>query len=366
MLVSRSMFLVHRGGMVAQRSIDLLMNDTETLMRRVVDDAEQLAGEAFHSDDLSLYGVIRYHLGWVDEHFSPMNADGGKRMRPMICLLSTGAADGDPGQAIPVAAAMEFLHNFTLMHDDIQDRSELRRGRPTVWRRWGEAQAINAGDATFAISQLALLRADHGTLPAETVLEIMNEFNRMTLQIVEGQVLDLGFEQRWNVSQDDYLRMISGKTAAIVRFATWAGSRIAGCSETTSDQFSEFGQLLGLGFQIRDDFLGIWGDDSTTGKKSGDDIRGRKRSIPIIMLLDSVSERQRAELQRIYEQDEILPEHVETITEMLDEHGIAERVQALTERYHDRATTLIAENATPGPFRESLLSLAAGLVDRSR
>src|SRR5699024_6318453 len=144
---------------------------------------------------LPIYDVVRYHLGWVDESFGDDRADPGKRIRPMICLLVSGAAGGDPRDAVPVAAAIELLHNFTLMHDDIQDRSEYRRGRPTVWSRWGEAQAINAGDAAFALSQLALLKLRTGPTEPDVITEILGEFNRMTLRIVEGQVLDLEFAE---------------------------------------------------------------------------------------------------------------------------------------------------------------------------
>jgi geranylgeranyl diphosphate synthase, type I len=351
---------------MAGGSIENLITQTDALMRQVVDEAEHSAVDTFKTNDPSLYGMIRYHLGWVDERFSQVHADPGKRIRPAVCLLSTGAAGGNPEQAVPVAAGIELLHNFTLMHDDVQDRSALRRGRPTVWQLWGEAQAINAGDATFALSQLAVLRAvDRGMSP-ETLSGIVEAFNRMTLKIVEGQVLDLGFEQRSTVSADDYLRMISGKTAAIVAFATWAGARVADCSATTCERFHEFGQALGLGFQVRDDFLGIWGEDSETGKQSGDDIRGRKQSIPIIMLLEAVSDRQRDELQRIYRQPEITDDNVDTVREMLDEYGVSSRLQKLTTTYHDQALSLIEQIAEESPERRALVELCERLVDRDR
>lgn len=335
-------------------------------MRRVVDEADSAAAATFQASDLSLYGMVRYHLGWVDEQFSDGLADPGKRVRPMVCLLSTGAAGGDPEQAIPVAAGIELLHNFTLMHDDIQDRSELRRGRPTVWRNWGEAQAINAGDATFALSQLAILKAGERGIDPAALSDVLAEFNRMTLQIVEGQVLDLGFEQRQRVTPDDYLRMIAGKTAAIVAFASWAGARVAGMSESNCRTYHEFGRLLGLGFQIRDDYLGIWGDEFSTGKQAGDDIRGRKQSIPIVMLLESMAEADREQLRRIYASESLGDDQVQQVTRMLDEHGIARRIEQLTAFYHDKALELINEIAEPNAEREALIALAERLVDRSR
>jgi geranylgeranyl diphosphate synthase, type I len=349
-----------------ERAIEEWIDQTDRFMRQIVDEAESRAEGTFHAGDLSLYDVVRYHMGWVDGQFLPVVADPGKRVRPAVCLLCTGAASGDLNTAIPVAAGIELLHNFTLMHDDIQDRSALRRGRPTVWQLWGESQAINAGDATFALSQLAVLRAGERGLDSTLTAEIAAEFNRTTLRIVEGQVLDLGFEQRADVTVDDYLRMIGGKTAAIVAFASWAGARVAGCEQSVSDRFHEFGRLLGLGFQVRDDFLGIWGDDSTTGKQSGDDIRGRKQSVPIIMLMESVTEGQRLELQRIYQQPAIDQRDVDTITGMLDEHGIGERVQMLTESFHREAVAILHQVAHDNAYHAALIALSERLVERSR
>lgn len=355
-----------KGSVMTARAIEKLIRLTEREMRDVVEEAESSASGVFASGDLSLYGMIRYHLGWVDEQFSDVRADAGKRVRPVVCLLSAGAAGGDPGHAIPVAAGIELLHNFTLMHDDVQDRSTMRRGRPTVWHLWGEAQAINAGDATFALSQLAVLRGRSAGLDGETLADIVDAFNRMTLQIVEGQVLDLGFEQRSHVSPDDYLRMISGKTAAIVAFATWAGARVAGCTAETCERYREFGRLLGLGFQVRDDYLGIWGDNSMTGKQAGDDIRGRKQSIPIIMLLESLTESQRQELQRIYAREALTDQDVKRVTSMLDEHNVARLVDDLTERYHDQALELLYQIAGSSADRDALVGLCEQLVERSR
>ncbi len=348
------------------RAIDELIVRTEGLMREVVDQAEAASPGTSASGDPSLYGMIRYHLGWVDQHFSTVSADPGKRVRPVVCLLSTGAAGGNSEHAIPVAAGIELLHNFTLMHDDVQDQSALRRGRSTIWNLWGEAQAINAGDATFALSQLAVLRGRDQGMDAETLADVIEAFNKMTLQIVEGQVLDLGFAERANVTPADYLRMISGKTAAIVGFATWAGARIAGCAPASCEQFREFGRLLGLGFQVRDDFLGIWGEDDHTGKQAGDDIRGRKQSIPIIMLMESLSERQRRELLEIYGRETIGEQDVSRVTEMLDEHGVAERVNELTQQYHDQALDLLDRVTRPTAERDQLVELCERLVERSR
>lgn len=351
---------------MAEDAIYRLIERTDALMRTVVDEAESRTEGMFKAADLPLYNVVRYHMGWVDEEFLTGTADGGKRVRPAVCLLSAGAAGGDPDAAIPVAAGIELLHNFTLMHDDIQDRSELRRGRPTVWQKWGEEQAINAGDATFALSQLALIKAGERGIDPDTLVEIFGEFNRITLRIVEGQVLDLGFEQRSEITVDDYLRMIGGKTAAIVAFAAWAGARVARCDRANSTRFHEFGRMLGLGFQVRDDFLGIWGEASDTGKQPGDDIRGRKKSVPIIMLMEALAERDREELVALYQKESITQDDVASVTSLLDEYQISARVQQLVETYHSEALGLLDEIAEPGDYRDALSGLAERLIERSR
>jgi len=245
--------------------------------------------------------MARYHLGMIDSVGNATEPEvrravQGKRIRPMLALLSCTAVGGDAATAGPLAAAIELLHNFTLIHDDIQDRSPNRRHRATVWRIWGDAQAINAGDAMFAAAQLTLLRIRDLGVPDSTVNNLVGEFNRMTIEIVAGQVLDLQFEGRPDVSPDDYLSMISGKTAAIVRFAAWAGALVGAADPETANRFGAFGESLGIGFQIQDDLLGIWGTHDITGKDAADDIRRRKQSLPILMLRSAASD---AELARV-------------------------------------------------------------------
>ena len=169
-----------------------------------------------------LAGMVRYHLGYAEPDLAPAEpreVDRGKRIRPAVALLAAGASGGEPERAAPLGAAIELLHNFTLIHDDIQDNSPSRRHRPTVWARWGEAQAINAGDALFASAHLALLHAtDRGVSPG-IVIDLIRGFDATTIEIVSGQVLDLQFEQRQDVTSSEYIEMITGKTARIVEFA---------------------------------------------------------------------------------------------------------------------------------------------------
>ena len=307
-----------------------------------------------------LQRMARFHLGWTDSSGVPTDAKTrariqGKRIRPVLAMLSCTAAGGDAAAAAPLAAAIELLHNFTLIHDDIQDRSPNRRHRATVWRVWGDAQAINAGDAMFAAAQIALLRADPAKVQPGLMVDLLREFNRATIRIVQGQVLDLEYEGRSDATPEQYLSMIAGKTAAIVRFAAWAGARIGGAPVAVADRLGDFGDALGVGFQVRDDLLGIWGSREETGKDQADDIRRRKQSLPILLLRNRASDRELARIVELYGGDEIDDAGIATIIELLDAHGIRNEASRQVELFHERAATALAEMRAllqPGPVQE--------------
>lgn len=316
--------------------------------------------------------MARYHLGMIDSAGNATDPDvrravQGKRIRPMLALLTCAAVGGNAATAGPLAAAIELLHNFTLIHDDIQDRSPNRRHRATVWRIWGDAQAINAGDAMFAAAQLTLLRIRDLGVPEGTVLDLLNEFNRMTIEIVAGQVLDLQFEGRPDVSPDDYLSMISGKTAAIVRFAAWAGALVGAADPEAAQRFGAFGLSLGIGFQIQDDLLGIWGTHDVTGKDAADDIRRRKQSLPILMLRSAASDAELARVNELYKQDEINTDGVAEVLAALDRHQIREQVAEQVRVYHDQAAEALETLSRDLALQpaEALRRLAGRLGDRS-
>ena len=292
-----------------------------------------------------------YHLGLVSASGDPVSAEErqrtqGKRLRPTVALLSCVAAGGALEDAAPLAAAVELLHNFTLIHDDIQDRSPNRRHRSTVWRIWGDAQAINAGDALFAAAQIGVLNSRSSALSADQLLIIARAFNRMTIDIVRGQVLDLGFEGRDDVTPDDYLTMIRGKTAAIVRFATWAGALHAGADPETASTFGRFGEALGIGFQIRDDALGVWGTEEKTGKDTADDIRRRKQSLPVLLLRGAVTPAHRDALDRMFGGDRVAEDDVVAVLSMLETYDIASDVTGRVQAYHAEAVAALDELAT--------------------
>jgi geranylgeranyl diphosphate synthase type I len=317
-----------------------------------------------------LSGMVRYHLGYAGRDLRPLDphaVDRGKRLRPTVALLAAGAAGGDPRVAAPVAAALELLHNFTLIHDDVQDEGPVRRHRPTVWSLWGVGQAINAGDALFAASHLPLYQLTSSGIAGELVLRLLEAFDRMTIAIVEGQTQDLTFEARPDVTPGEYLEMIAGKTAAIVRFAAWAGALLGGADEATASRWAEFGLSLGLGFQVRDDLLGIWGVQEATGKAPADDVRRRKQSLPILILRERLDEAEREELRRLFSASNVDSEGVARVLALLEREAVRQEIEAVVAGYHDQAATALIDATQPGdnPARDRLLALVERLSSRS-
>ncbi|MEZ4561300.1 MAG: polyprenyl synthetase family protein [Thermomicrobiales bacterium] len=315
-----------------------------------------------------LAGMVRYHLGYANldlQPIDPRSLDRGKRIRPAVTLLVAGAAGGDPAQAAPVAAAIELLHNFTLIHDDIQDESATRRHRPTVWRAWGAKQAINAGDALFAVAHLPLFQLPARGVSAERTIAILDAFERMTIEIVEGQTLDLGFETREDVTADAYLDMISGKTSAIIRFAAWAGATIAGADAAMAARWAAFGLELGLGFQIHDDLLGVWGTQAETGKRQADDIRRRKKSYPFLLLRERLDPAEQMELNAIYAQEEVAAHEITRVLSLMDARGVRRDVEQVVAHYHDSAAAMLADATRHSTYQRQLQTLVESLAKRT-
>jgi geranylgeranyl diphosphate synthase type I len=316
------------------------------------------ASDPRHAD---FFGMMRYHLGWADEKLNPYQARTGKRVRPVLCLLCCEACDGDWEQALPAGAAIEIMHNFTLIHDDIEDRDETRRGRPTVWTLWGDAHAINVGDAMFALSNLALLLLAERKVPAATVVAACCLFNVTQLALTGGQYLDIGFEDRNDVSVDDYLVMIEGKTAALAACSCEMGALIAGAAEEQCARLRDFGRHLGLTFQMRDDILGIWGDPELTGKPAGADIARRKKSLPILHGLAKSEE-----LQALLNQDSLSPADVLQATDLLEQAGSREYAAQLAQEHHTAALAALEEADLQGAAAYALHELEMTLLNRAK
>ena len=246
------------------------------------------------------YGMFAYHLGWVDRDFQPETGRAGKSLRPSLCLLMAEALGAAAEECALLAAGIELLHNFSLIHDDIEDRSLTRRGREAVWTVWGEAQAINAGDGMFSLAHLAWLHAPIAETDPRAFIAIVRLLERTVLTLCEGQFQDMRAERSLDLSIEAYLDMIGRKTAALIGASTWVGARAATADERVLTAAHDFGRQIGLAFQIRDDVLGIWGDEQETGKSVSSDIATRKMTLPVIIALQEGNPAQRAALRARY------------------------------------------------------------------
>ena len=295
----------------------------EQFMAEMIPAVEREMRSVLQSEDRqksSLYGMMHYHMGWADETFQSVELATGKRIRPVLLLLSCAAAGADWRTAIPAAAAVELLHNFTLIHDDIQDASPTRRGRPTVWQNWGVAHAINVGDAMFALSHAALYRLfDDGVDPA-VVVRAARCFDETCVALTVGQYHDMEFEDRQAVSVEDYIEMIGGKTAALLALCGEIGALVAGANDATIGHYAIFARELGLAFQVKDDILGIWGDEAAIGKSSATDIETRKKTLPVLYGLQ-----QSDRLQALYRQTGTNHQFVEEVDTVLAGVGVVGR-----------------------------------------
>jgi geranylgeranyl diphosphate synthase type I len=322
-----------------------------------------------HNDERAVvahYGMMRYHLGWADETFREQIFPSGKRLRPMLCLLACAELGGDPAQALPAAVAIELLHNFSLIHDDIEDGDETRRGRTTVWKQWGFPQAINAGDGMFALAFAAMQRLARRGVSSTTTLAALDVFTRTCVALTEGQHLDLGFEQRDSgrepVRVEEYLRMIQGKTAALVGCSTAVGALVAGTSAEQSARMQRFGERIGLAFQIQDDVLGIWGDPNVTGKPAGNDILRRKKSLP---LLYALAHPKTGEAMRRIFAEPVEPNRLPEVLTLLDQCDARRHAEAQVAEYHAGGVQTLSAALGVRAEHSPLRALADSLLNRS-
>jgi geranylgeranyl diphosphate synthase type I len=309
------------------------------------------------------YGMMRYALGWADAQFQPAQADVGKRWRPALCLLACAAAgDGNYHRALPAAAALELVHNFSLIHDDIEDGSLERRHRPTVWQLWGIPQGVNTGDGLLMLAHQALARLADVGVEAATVVAVTQVLDQACLELCQGQFLDLSYEGRLDVTVDDYLAMISGKSAALIAAAAQIGAMLALATPAIVEHYRRFGQRLGLAFQIADDVLGIWGDPAVTGKPAADDLARRKKSLPVVYALGQPGG---PWLAALYRQEVLSPADVHQALAVLDGVGARAYAQGMAERYRDEALAELAATGVQNEAQEQLLTLAHFAVERA-
>ena len=226
--------------------------------------------------------VVGYHMGWWDEHGTAVDAVGGKAIRPALVHLAAEAVGGPASAAVPAAAAVELVHNFTLLHDDVLDGDRTRRHRATAWHVFGPDSAVLAGDALLALAFDVLAAGGH---PA--ALTGVRVLNTAVLDLVDGEHADLAFERRHDVGVAECVAMAERKTAGLLACACALGALFGGAEPSRVDGLREFGRRLGLAFQHVDDLLGIWGEPASTGKPVHGDLRARKKTLPVVAALTS-------------------------------------------------------------------------------
>jgi len=314
---------------------------------------------AIGSGSAPLDHASRYVLGWEDDHGGPANAPG-KRIRPSLCLAAAEAFGGQVSDAMPGAVAVELVHNFSLVHDDIQDHDRERHGRPTLWVLHGEAQAINAGDYLYTLALRALTSAQ---APAERRIAALQVLNTAITAMIGGQWADIGFETAAEVSVDAYLAMVAGKTGALLGAPLEIGAILAGAGAEAARLAGEWGRAVGLAFQAQDDYLGIWGDSARTGKSTSSDIVRKKRTLPIVLGMEHPEAA--PVLRAAFATDEVGAAGAAAVAGALQAAGADVACQDLARREVARAEELLGQLPIAPDARSELRQVGAFLVERN-
>jgi geranylgeranyl diphosphate synthase type I len=318
------------------------------------------------SNLVTYYGMMQYHLGWLDEELQPTQIKSGKRLRPLVCLLSCEAAGGDPQHALPAAAAVEMIHNFSLIHDDIEDGSHFRRGRRAVWDIWGEAHGINAGDGMFALARLAFHRLAEHHVPGTRSRAATLAFDQACVDLCQGQFFDMIFEDRLDVDLDLYLQMVRFKTSALLSTAAKLGAIIATDDQSLIGHYQRFGENMGMAFQFQDDILGAWGDEQLTGKSAATDIRDKKKTLLVVYVLNHPDERTSAwQLIDLYSKEGPLDERAITAAlDIMERAGAREYAEAMAGKYYQAALESLDQTGIENDAQSCLRELASFLMRR--
>lgn len=314
---------------------------------------------------LPLYDMMRYHLGITDEQGFRLRDGNGKAIRPALCIFSCEAMGGSYQSALPIAAAVELVHNFSLIHDDIQDNDRERRHKPTVWAIWGKPQAINAGTAMHILANSALLRLQDCRIPSSKILQINRRLDEITLDLIEGQYLDISFETRFNITKTDYFAMIEKKTGALLSGAMELGATIGTDNESLIKSFRDIGLNLGMAFQIKDDILGVWGNRDETGKLTGSDIRRRKKSFPVVYALSNMNSDFSKEIIDIYKKDDIDNIDINRVLEIFEKTSVRSEGQQLVAKYCDAAARRFESLNVSAESKDEMSEFIAFLTDRT-
>ena len=297
----------------------------------------------------SLYDPIHYILGL-----------GGKRLRPILTLMTADAFNDDYEKALNAALSIEIFHNFSLIHDDIMDAAPLRRGRPTVHEKWDINTGILSGDAMLIMAYQLFEAYD-----ATTFQELAKLFSKTALEVCEGQQYDMDFETRDDVSVAEYLKMIEFKTAVLVGAAMKMGAIVASASKHDQDHMYEFGRLLGIAFQLQDDYLDAFGDPESFGKQVGGDIIENKKTYLYLKALEFSDDEDTLQLQHLFGiNPSDATEKIETVKQIFQSSGSADATRREIENYTNKAFAVLDELSIPENKKGVLRNFGHDLMDR--
>ncbi len=318
---------------------------------------EDALRKQLEGDRSALGATARYVMGWEDRDGTPRET-GGKRIRPALCVFAGELFGGSPQSALPGAVAVELIHNFSLVHDEVQDRDAERHHRPTIWALHGEGQAINAGDYLITRAIDALVASDAPPSRAASALRILND---AMARMIAGQWADLSFEARLDVTAAEYLEMVRGKTGALLGAPLAMGAVLAGASDDEAARLQLWGETVGLAFQVRDDYLGIWGNPDLTGKSNVNDLLRKKKTLPVV---HGFEHDQSGAVRSAYSRETIEPEDVAGIVSALEASGTPGFVNAEAARLVADASQILHDFELPDASRAALGEIGTYLVER--
>lgn len=287
---------------------------------------------------------------------------GGKKIRPSLVLISSEAVGGSVEGALKTAAAVELIHTFSLIHDDIMDQDEMRRGMPSVHTIWGESMAILAGDILFSLAFELVTQTHNEDIPSKRVVEALRTVVDACIKICEGQAFDMSFEGNFNVQETEYMNMIYKKTAALIAAATKAGAILGGGTEEQVEALSEYGRLIGMSFQIQDDYLDVISDEESLGKPVGSDIMEGKMTLMVVHALSKASNEDKEALITILNDDGT--ENVEKAIKIFDKYGSINYTHNIALENVQKAKELL-NILDDSPSKETLILLADFVLQRS-
>jgi geranylgeranyl diphosphate synthase type I len=307
--------------------------------------------------------IAEYHLGWRDAEGTELDAaSGGKALRPALVLLSAQAARADPKRALPAAVGVELVHNFSLLHDDVMDGDDQRRHRPTAWRVFGMPAAILAGDALLTLA-VEVARTECEPAFASDVVGCLDE---AVQRLIAGQSSDVDFESRTDVRLEECLSMAADKTGALMRCACSIGAIAVGADKDATAALGDFGEHIGLAFQLVDDLLGIWGAPEVTGKPALSDLRSKKKSVPIVVALNSETA-EGAELAETYFRTEpVAEDELAGLAELVRRAGGLDVTEREAKRHIDAARACLERVGAPQDIEDALWAMARFVTGREK